>query len=216
VSTTMRQIETIVMLMLENRSLDTMLGWLFEDSKPVHVYPRDSDPLFQGIPTDAGNRRRERTYHPTHGSPIPSQRSRLPRWGPKEDMEHVQIQMYADGDGIIHDRNWGPPPMTGFAWDYPVEIPDHVGDVMGGYTADDLPVHYRLARNYAVSDRWFSSVPSETDPNRAVSAASGALQRISTVSTRSGKPFKCNGPYEANPCLLRRPTINRTTSDARI
>jgi len=173
--TTMPQIETVVMLMLENRSLDTMLGWLYEGTQPANVYPPGSDPLFNGIPKDAGNRRRGKTFHPTHGLPVPSQRSRMPRWGPKEDMEHVQIQMYADGDGVIHDPNWGPPPMTGFAWDFPVEMTDHVGDVMGAYTAADLPVLYSLARDFAVSDRWFSSVPSETDPNRAFSVCGTSL-----------------------------------------
>lgn len=41
-ATKMPQIETIVMLKLENRSLDTMLGWLYEDSKPAYVYPQHS------------------------------------------------------------------------------------------------------------------------------------------------------------------------------
>ena len=35
------------------------------------------------------------------------------------------------------------------------------------YTPAQLPVLNQLARHYAVSDAWFSSVPSQTNPNRA-------------------------------------------------
>jgi hypothetical protein len=39
VSDVMPQIETIVFLMLENRSLDSTLGWLYDGTEPRHVYP---------------------------------------------------------------------------------------------------------------------------------------------------------------------------------
>src|SRR5205814_1999562 len=38
--------------------------------------------------------------------------------------------------------------------------------VMGYYTAADVPVYDHLAREFAVCDRWFSSVPGATWPNR--------------------------------------------------
>jgi phospholipase C len=111
---TMPQIETIVMLMLENRSLDTMLGWLYHDHRPARVYPSgpSSDPSFNGIRADMQNQRGVITYRPTAGSPIPSQRSRMPRWDPKEDLENVQVQMYGDGadHGYIRDRDWSGEP----------------------------------------------------------------------------------------------------------
>jgi phospholipase C len=37
---------------------------------------------------------------------------------------------------------------------------------MGYYNADDVPVYDHLAREFAVCDRWFSSVPGATWPNR--------------------------------------------------
>ena len=39
--------------------------------------------------------------------------------------------------------------------------------VMETHTAAELPVLYALAKNYAVCDLWFSSVPTQTNPNRA-------------------------------------------------
>ena len=40
-------------------------------------------------------------------------------------------------------------------------------DIMGVFTAELLPVLSGLARGFAVCDHWFSSVPTETFPNRA-------------------------------------------------
>ena len=37
---------------------------------------------------------------------------------------------------------------------------------MGYYNADDVPVYDHLAREFAICDRWFSSVPGATWPNR--------------------------------------------------
>jgi hypothetical protein len=42
---------------------------------------------------------------------------------------------------------------------------------MGFYNADDLPVYDHLASEYCVVDRWFSSVPGATWPNRLYSIA---------------------------------------------
>jgi phospholipase C len=39
--------------------------------------------------------------------------------------------------------------------------------IMQTYTQRELPVLNQLARHYAVSDDWFASVPSQTNPNRA-------------------------------------------------
>src|SRR5258708_21537164 len=44
-------------------------------------------------------------------------------------------------------------------------------DIMGMYAPEMLPIMSTLARNYAVSDRWFAAVPTQTIPNRALAAA---------------------------------------------
>jgi phospholipase C len=72
---------------------------------------------------------------------------------------------------------WRQPTMKGYVRDYTNELrhlgydEDHVkryaGQVMQSYTPDQLPVLNGLAEHYAVCDRWFSSVPSQTNPNRA-------------------------------------------------
>lgn len=37
---------------------------------------------------------------------------------------------------------------------------------MGFYTGDDLPYHYWLATEFAISDAWFNPAPTRTQPNR--------------------------------------------------
>jgi phospholipase C len=54
-----------------------------------------------------------------------------------------------------------------------VPVPDP-GLVMGYYDAGDLPVYDHLASEYCVVDRWFSSVPGATWPNRLYAAAGRA------------------------------------------
>jgi phospholipase C len=44
-------------------------------------------------------------------------------------------------------------------------------DIMGCFAPETLPVLSGLARGYAVCDQWFSSVPTETLPNRAFACA---------------------------------------------
>jgi phospholipase C len=46
--------------------------------------------------------------------------------------------------------------------------------VMGYYNAADVPVYDHLAREFAVCDRWFSSVPGATWPNRLYAICGGA------------------------------------------
>ena len=43
-SSILPQVENIGFLMLENRSLDNLLGWLYEGSAPQHVFP-DNRPV---------------------------------------------------------------------------------------------------------------------------------------------------------------------------
>ena len=115
------QIETIVVLMVENRSLDTMLGWLHEGDKNIKIVPQGSQPdRFDGIVPGMSNSAYSDTYAPRRGSPgLGSQRWRVPREDPAESMRNVADQMYADGSGDRQGRTWADnAPMTGFAWDY--------------------------------------------------------------------------------------------------
>ena len=70
-----------------------------------------------------------------------------------------------------------PPQMVGFAHQAAVGNPaiknnqSVLSQVMHSFHPKNIPVHAKLASEYAVFDRWFSSVPGPTQPNRAFSHA---------------------------------------------
>jgi len=64
---------------------------------------------------------------------------------------------------------------------------------MGYYNGEDLPVYDHLAREFCVCDRWFSSVPGATWPNRLYSLAGRAD----------------GGREDADPPLYNVPTVFR-------
>jgi phospholipase C len=184
------QIETVVVLMLENRSLDNVLGWLYHEELPAHVFPRDSFEKFDGIPSWAANRSGERNYTPARGTNEFAEPMRVPRWDPHEGYEHVVQQLCADGDGVMSENPWDHEPrMDGFAHDFDAMY-DDPREVMGAYDENQLPVLYGLARRFAVSDRWFASVPTQTNANRAFSICGTSLgvvnnSEVKTYDTRT-------------------------------
>jgi len=173
----MSQIKTIVMLMLENRSLDTMLGWLYHNGAPAVVSPPGSSPRFDGIPSDAVNHYKGGTFTPAQGTAAFREPCRIPSFDPNEPMEDVKYQLYADEEGRLPGEASGrlpdvsfweqEPLMSGFVGNCPPEFANLRGQILGAYSAHELPVMYGLAENFAVSDRWFSSAPTQTFPNRA-------------------------------------------------
>ena len=177
----MPQIKKIVMLMLENRSLDNLLGWLYHNEalQPDRVFPEGSSLRFDGIsPSDVNYIDTER-YAPSHGTQERTQPMRQPRYNPDELWKPVGNQMYWNAYGKDSVPRWSAatPPMTGFARDYSrwYDTPD---EVMGAYSEAQLPVLYGLARSFAISDRWFSSVPTETNPNRAFSVCGSSAGAV--------------------------------------
>ena len=184
------QIETVVVLMLENRSLDNVLGWLYHDEAPAHVFPLDSLERFDGIPAWASNRSGDREYTPAKGTSGFPEPLRVPRWDPHERYEHVVVQLCADGDGTMPEKPWDNElRMNGFAYDYDANY-DDPREVMGAYDESQLPVLYGLARRFAVSDRWFASVPTQTNANRAFSICGTSLgfvnnSEVKTYNTRT-------------------------------
>ncbi len=166
-------IDHLVVLMLENRSFDQLLGYLYADSGNVSP---TGDP-FEGL---TGNE----SCPGTDGTPVPVHRITAetqdayfyPGADPGEGYAPTNNQLYGDpaapADGATAT-------MTGFVTDYAQAIADnrskgwYVFDgtapewIMGCYDPQALPVLSALARGYAVCDHWYCSVPTMTLPNRA-------------------------------------------------
>ena len=96
----MKQVKHIVYLMLENRSFDHLLGWLYENDEPTHILPSGSTKRFNGLQptmynTDGEGRKK-------YVSKItPSMGSQIPHVDPNEEIDHVQLQMKNKMNGFF-------------------------------------------------------------------------------------------------------------------
>lgn len=174
----MSKIKHIVYLMLENRSTDQVLGWLYDAANsPLVTIPEQSSPSYDGLNTDfynldsSGNKQFvvKGTGNNMH----------VPIHDPHEEFSHVNFQVFGS-----ESTPTSPAPVTmgGFYQDF--ETYDYFTEqIMQSYTPDELPVLNGLAKNFAVSDRYFSSVPTQTNCNRAFAACGNSLGMNATTNT---------------------------------
>ena len=136
------KVDHIVVLMMENRSFDHMLGYLSLQGRA------DVDGLQAGF----ANEYQGRSY-PVH---------HLPSTAVAVDPDH-------SADAV--DLQLGGGNMDGFVASYAATLAsrggvEDPGAVMGYYDGADVPVYDHLADQFVVCDRWFSAVPGATWPNR--------------------------------------------------
>ncbi|MCA9686206.1 MAG: hypothetical protein KC457_28815, partial [Myxococcales bacterium] len=166
----LRKIDHIVVVMMENRSYDHVLGYrarapindgadglvdgLIAAVEAAPGGPYDVRPLSQaGFPPNAAGLK-----------------TRLPKSVPHE-LEDVQKQLALRAPGP-NGRTINSP--KGFVDEFIPRIgSDPMGvvpnDVLGYYEAADLPFYAYLAENYAYSDHYFCAHPGPTLPNRMYS-----------------------------------------------
>ncbi len=153
----LQAIDHIVVVMLENRSFDHMLGYL---SLPLELGGRAR--------TDVdGLRGPEIDFNLHAGARFPIHHLDQTKFKDEtEDPDHsghsVDEQLAGDGAGFV--ENFARI-CAARARAQGEEAPEP-GLVMGYYDAEELPVYDHLAAEYCVVDRWFSSVPGATWPNR--------------------------------------------------
>lgn len=155
-------IQHVVVLMLENRSFDCMLGMLYQ-----------ADAKFCGLTGTEFN-----TWHKPDGS-----QQRIQVWTdpaldarsvciPDPDPGELFTDIHMQIQGLAADGrpNTGAPTMGGFVDNYmrqPATTPAaDPYSVMHYFTPNHVPVISQLARAFGVSDRWHASAPCQTWPNR--------------------------------------------------
>jgi phospholipase C len=155
-------IKHVVVLMLENRSFDCMLGAL---------YPKSDD--FNGLGGDESN-----VLHVPGQPPVSfkvwtdpaltATSLRIPDPDPGELFPDIAMQIR----GLTESGNPSsdPPDMSGFVDNYMRQPPaSPLADpfsIMHYFTPEQVPVISQLARAFGVSDRWHASAPCQTWPNR--------------------------------------------------
>lgn len=192
----MAQINHIVVVMLENRSFDNVLGYL---------YPWSA--TFEGV--DGNQTIQRNPYNGQSYPPTPDCALTDPNPDPNEKYEFVYMQLFdpplnpfvpptypPPGSDVkpapIPDPITSTPAMTGFVADYASSLQakgvTNVDPtiIMNCLARGSVPVISALARNYMVCDHWFSSVPSQTFANRSFACAGTSS---GYVDNQWDKPF---------------------------
>ncbi len=148
------KIDHVVVLMMENRSFDHMLGYLERDGGRDDV-----DGLNK--PDARGNTGQWNAHGDQQYQPFRLAKTKVPvDVDPCHSSGCVAAQIGADLG------------MHGFVESFAAKIAQHPGcksaaqDVMGYHGADHVWAYDAIAENFAVCDRWFASHPGPTWPNR--------------------------------------------------
>jgi phospholipase C len=170
-------IEHIVVLMLENRSFDHLLGLLYSAQGNVSAAGQPYEGL-TGKETNPGPTGAEVAVFPIE--PGTANTYFMPGADPGEGYQATNSQLFgsdtAPAPPVATNRGF----VTNFAYTLGWETKEpgwaplpgtQASDILGMYTPALLPVLSGLARGFAVCDHWYGSVPTETLPNRAFCAA---------------------------------------------
>lgn len=142
----------LVVLMMENRSFDHMLGFLESPNYPIEgLDPSNlptNDPVIGNTPVPVSPDAR------TVGDLNPD---------PAHDFLNVNVQIFENKDAVPSGSL-----MRGFVRDYAAVSNDASkgANVMKCFIPQTLPILSTLAQQFAICDHWFSSVPGSTIPNR--------------------------------------------------
>ena len=155
------RIKHIVVLMMENRSFDHMLGLLMNEIPDLRgVHPGEWTNV-----DDKGN---------VHSLTADAAYQGQFRVDPPHDFWSVHHQIYGRPGQPTLQRQ---PAMQGFAATYE-RAGGNPAHIMRCFTPERVPTIRALARNYLVCDNWFASVPGPTNPNRAFAHFGTSFGRV--------------------------------------
>lgn len=141
-------IKTLVILVMENRSFDHVLGWL-----------KSTRPDIDGLTGTESNR--ISVSDPNSPEIFVSDDAFFVDWDPGHSFQAIREQIFGSNDTFAK-----PAPMNGFAQQAESMAENKSRTAMSGFKPSRLPVYTALANEFAVFDRWFASMPASTQPNR--------------------------------------------------
>ena len=151
-------ISNVFVLMLENHSFDHLLGFSGITGKDAVTGNNTS---IDGLTGNESNTYHGVVYNATAGAgytmPV----------DPGHEFPDALMQL--TGSNAAYNPASGYPPInnSGFVHDYAGgATAGQPQDIMNCFAPEQLPVLNALAREFAVCDRWFSSLPGPTCPNR--------------------------------------------------
>lgn len=164
------RLQHLVVVMMENRSFDHMLGGLSAQIKDL-----------DGVPAGWSN-------PDPNGHPVPARAAAQYQGQLDPDPDHhfpaVDKQIF--GGSLAADRR---PTMDGFVKSYfdQQHDVDHAARIMYFFSPAQLPILTALASNYLVFNRWFASIPGPTICNRAFAHYGTSFGSVSMDMIEIGK-----------------------------
>ncbi len=177
-------LDHVVLVLFENRSLDNVLGRLYQ--------PGEVESFEGVVGRDLSNPIPEWAEHGADRKLVPygiATDMDAPNPDPGEEYYHTNTQLFNTldehnrfkiGEGVTAPWNAPPagatPSMDGFVTDYISTFTGEMGrqptydeyaHIMTGYTPEQVPVLSGIAREFGVFDHWFCEVPSQTFMNRS-------------------------------------------------
>lgn len=164
--------------MMENRSFDHMLGYLKSSSYAIDGLNGD-----ETNPADDGGT-------PIRVSPNARNTNDL-NPDPNHEFPDINWQIYSNATGT----DTGQEKMQGFVKNYATNSSAAQGAaIMRCFHGGSLPILSTLAQQFAVCDRWFSSVPGSTIPNRIFAHAASSGQSLTQDAIMA--PFMAHTIFE--------------------
>jgi phospholipase C len=167
----LQNLKHIVVLMMENRSFDHMLGSL----KAV-------DPRIDGVTDQMSNP--DTTGAAVKPQPLADFQGQLDP-DPDHHFPAVDLQIFGGDPARV-------PKMQGFITSYFNQRRDvaHSQKIMYYFKKEDLPVLTTLALEFAVFNRWFASIPGPTICNRAFAHYGTSFGKVDMNPFDIIEPFK--------------------------
>lgn len=189
------KIRHVVYYMVESRSFDNVCGWLYENGDNGCRFIGTEGP-FDGASTDNFNYDGDHKVHVSkfNDGKLSDQYDLIAvDQDPFHDTSDNLQQMFVESPGY---RGRARPDMGGFI------LNNANSQVMKSFSPEQLPVLNGLARHFAISDRWFCSIPGGTDVNRAFSVTGSAFNRLGT--------WEGGNAYKYWPCSRHRQSLWKT------
>lgn len=166
----LQEVQHIVVLMMENRSFDQMLGFLEEEGLEVDGLGK-AKPNFDAL----GNEYEPFEWGFGETVPDPPQGLRPKVLDPDHSPDGVRDQLKEGNTGFVKNFAATRENERG----EPIELSkDFLRVPMGHYGARHLPVYRHLAHNFCVCDAWHCTIPGYTWPNRLYAMAGTDAPKI--------------------------------------
>ncbi len=161
-----RKIKHVFVLMMENRSFDHMLGFAaLEGTDAITGQPTRADDL---VGKQCSNLNPKDAAAPALAASPADFQFFAPYPCPGHEFKDTLLQLCGKNAVYPDPATGGYPAMdhSGFVASYQAKGAPDPSRIMACFSAEQVPVLTTLAREFAVCDRWFSSMPGPTWPNR--------------------------------------------------